>query len=219
VGAEGSGGPTVREIGKREEGNGIQGGAIAAPPVSSLRWRPPQPPIPWNGVRPAEHFGQTALQHLFPLGSFLHEKLPVFIWIHGGAMEWRSGSSIPFDGAVIAEFGVIVVTINYQLGIFGLLAHPLLSRESPYGVLGYYALLDQIAAMKWVQENIKGLAGIQIMLLLVVSLREIVVSLSTWYPLPRRVCSIKPLCKVVALLVDGRWISRYWKAKNPAPLL
>jgi para-nitrobenzyl esterase len=162
----------------------FKGIPYAAPPLGELRWRPPRPALPWDGVRAADHFGPSALQD--PQGDFFQreffpkplemsedclylniwtpalspeEKLPVFVWIHGGGLEWWSGSSIPFDGANLAELGVVVVTINYRLGIFGLFAHPLLSRESPDGVSGNYAILDQIAALKWVKENIRGFGG------------------------------------------------------------
>jgi para-nitrobenzyl esterase len=162
----------------------FKGIPYAAPPIGKFRWRPTQPPLPWAGIRKADHFGPAAVQE--PQGTFFQqeffpeplemsedclylnvwtpartpdEKLPVFVWIHGGGLEWWSGSSIPFDGANLAELGVVVVTINYRLGIFGLFAHPLLSRESPYGVSGNYAILDQIAALKWVKENIRGFGG------------------------------------------------------------
>jgi para-nitrobenzyl esterase len=162
----------------------FKGIPYAAPPIGKLRWQPPQPPLTWNGVRTADRFGPSALQD--PQGPFFRreffpeplemsedclylniwtparspdEKLPVFVWIHGGGLEWWSGSSIPFDGTNLAELGTVVVTINYRLGIFGLFAHPLLSQESPHGVSGNYAILDQIMALKWVKENIRSFGG------------------------------------------------------------
>lgn len=155
----------------------------AAPPVGGLRWKPPQPVPPWEGVRPCRQFGDSCPQPEGPwraLGSlgedclYLNlwvaagedrEPLPVMVWIHGGAFLSGSSSlegvsSTPlYDGRHLAGSGAVVVTINYRLGPFGFLAHPLLSRESPQGVSGNYGMLDQLAALQWVRRNIASFGG------------------------------------------------------------
>jgi para-nitrobenzyl esterase len=87
------------------------------------------------------------------------DKAPVFVWIHGGALVTGSSRQAMYDGAKLAAQGVIVVSINYRLGVLGYLAHPALSAESPLGVSGNYGLLDQIAALRWVQQNIAAFGG------------------------------------------------------------
>ena len=94
-----------------------------------------------------------------PAGSFSAKKLPVALWIHGGAFSHGFGHEMEFDGAEYAKRGVILVTINYRVGVFGYLAHEWLSRESSYGISGNYGMLDQIAALKWVRENIGAFGG------------------------------------------------------------
>lgn len=153
----------------------------AAPPTGAQRWKPPVAAPAWDGVLVADEFGDVCMQVLPPEGSFYFvefyqtpqpmsedclylnvwtpsersdEPYPVMVWIHGGAFIQGSGSLPSFDGTALASKGAVVVTINYRLGSFGLLAHPELSRESPRGVSGNYSLLDQIAALKWVQRNI-----------------------------------------------------------------
>jgi len=155
----------------------------AEPPIGELRWAPPQPVKPWRGVRPCAQFGESCAQPdgaAYQLGRLgedclylniwipenkAHESLPVMVWIHGGAflsgsasIELRPGARL-YDGGRLAERGVIVVTINYRLGPFGFLAHPLLSAQSPRHVSGNYGMLDQIAALKWVAENIEAFGG------------------------------------------------------------
>lgn len=155
---------------------------FAAPPVGDLRWREPQPAAPWKEVRPAVEFGAECMQAPYPENSpyytkprptsedclYLNvwtaaktasEKRPVMVWIHGGAFTRGSGSTPTYDGEKLAAKGVVLVTVNYRLGVFGFLAHPELSKESPHHVSGNYALLDQIAALKWVHENIAAFGG------------------------------------------------------------
>ncbi len=151
----------------------------AAPPVGELRWRPPQPAPRWEGVRRADEFGPVCPQRQRPdrpgvLGAtsedclFLNvwtqahrddRKLPVMVWIHGGAFIQGAGSWPFYDGAELARQGVVVVTINYRVGRLGFFAHPALTAESPEGPLGNYGLMDQIAALKWVERNIAAFGG------------------------------------------------------------
>jgi para-nitrobenzyl esterase len=155
----------------------------AKPPVGGLRWKPPQPVPPWEGIRPCAQFGDSCPQpetDQYDLGGlgedclYLNiwvaegragESLPIMVWIHGGAFQIGSASlqmnhgKTLYNGRKLAERGVIVVTLNYRLGPFGFLAHPLLSRESPQGACGNYGLLDQLAALQWVQKNIGFFGG------------------------------------------------------------
>lgn len=154
----------------------------AAPPVGKLRWQPPQRPAGWQGVRDCTQFGPACPQLPYPKGSvyareaepqsedclFLNvwtaakspdEKRPVMVWIHGGALTRGSGSIAPYDGARLARQGVVLVTINYRLGPFGFFAHPALARESQHDSAGNYGVLDQIAALEWVQRNIAAFGG------------------------------------------------------------
>ncbi len=155
----------------------------AAPPTGASRWKPPQPVPAWEGVRPCKQFGDSCPQPYAPwygLGSrgedclYLNvwvaageaeEPPPVMVWIHGGAflsgstsLELQRGLPL-YDGRGLAARGAVVVTVNYRLGPFGFLAHPLLSRESAEGVSGNYGLLDQLAALEWVRENIESFGG------------------------------------------------------------
>lgn len=155
---------------------------FAAPPVGKLRWQPPQPPAAWEGVRSCAEFGSVCPQNPYPAGSiyaqppqpqsedclFLNvwtaaekadEKRPVMVWIHGGALTRGSGSLGVYDGEALARKGVVLVTINYRLGPFGYFAHPALSKESPHASSGNYGVLDQIAALQWVNRNIAALGG------------------------------------------------------------
>ena len=160
---------------------------FAAPPVGDLRWKEPQPVVPWEGVKVADTFGPGAMQAKHdssnpwtsefywedpefsedclylnvwtPAPGKPGKKLPVAMWIHGGAYTGGWGYEPEFDGKVWAEKGVVLVTINYRLGIFGFLVHPLLTAESPHQVSGNYGLLDQIAALKWVHANIAAFGG------------------------------------------------------------
>ncbi|MEW6354773.1 MAG: carboxylesterase/lipase family protein [Planctomycetota bacterium] len=164
-----------------EERNGVRiyrGIPFAAPPVGDLRWKPPQPVVPWEGVRECIQYGPSCPQPTPLMGPppvkssedclYLNvwtpanrgdRKLPVMVWIHGGGFTTGSGSGPWYEGSALARQGVVVVTINYRLGPFGYLAHPLLSKESERNVSGNYGMLDQIAALKWVQENIAAFGG------------------------------------------------------------
>lgn len=153
---------------------------FASPPVGALRWRAPQPPAQWSGVRLADRFSPICMQRgaypvdappepmsedcLYlnvwaPAGVNAGDKLPVMVWIHGGGLRNGSASTPLYAGSELARRGVIVVTANYRLGAFGFLAHPELTRESSNQVSGNYGLLDQLAALQWVQRNIAAFGG------------------------------------------------------------
>ncbi|KQM19099.1 carboxylesterase [Novosphingobium sp. Leaf2] len=158
----------------------FKGIPFAAPPVGDLRWRAPQPARAWQGVRQADAYAHDCMQKPFggdaaPLGTPPSEdclytnvwkpqggaaKLPVIVWIYGGGFV-NGGSSPPtYSGAQLAKKGVMVVSFNYRLGRFGTFAHPALSAaKGDGGLLGNYGTLDQIAALKWVHDNIAAFGG------------------------------------------------------------
>lgn len=147
----------------------------AAPPLALLRWRAPQPPAHWDGIRKADAFGPVCMQNTAPSGQKANEdclylnvwtaaksaseRRPVMVWIYGGAFTGGSGSLPGYDGEALAAKGVVVVTFNYRLGAFGFFAHPELTKESDRRASGNYGLMDQIAALEWVQKNIAGFGG------------------------------------------------------------
>ena len=143
----------------------FKGLPFAAPPVGDLRWREPKAPAKWSTVRAANTFGATCAQaedclylNIYePAGAKAGAKLPVMVWIHGGAFIFGSGSA--YDGTQFAKQGVIVVMVNYRLGRAGWFAHPALTQENARGPLGNYGLMDQIAALKWVKDNIPAFGG------------------------------------------------------------
>lgn len=163
----------------------FKGVPFAAPPVGDLRWAPPQPVTPWDGVYKAYTFRNIPIQveerHPFYSHEFYQcrkpmsedclylniwtpadsteERLPVMFWIHGGGYKSGYSHEITFDGDALAQQGVILVTIEYRLGSFGYLAHAELVEENPQGTCGNYGLLDQIAALKWVRRNIAAFGG------------------------------------------------------------
>ncbi|MEV4783765.1 carboxylesterase/lipase family protein [Burkholderia sp. LMU1-1-1.1] len=146
---------------------------FAAPPVGALRWRAPQPVVPWQGVKQATGYApacaQTAVWVANPKSEdclYLNiwspekaAKLPVIVWIHGGGYYGGTAAQGGFDGGNLAGHGAVVVTLNYRLGIFGFFAHPELSAESPDHASGNQGLLDQIAALRWVKSNITAFGG------------------------------------------------------------
>jgi para-nitrobenzyl esterase len=152
----------------------FRGIPYAEPPVGPLRWTAPRPPRPWNGVREADTFSAGCAQIFaidFPKSEdclYLNvwtpaktggERLPVMVWIHGGGLRVGATSEPIYNGEELAAKGVVVVTVNYRLGVLGFLAHPELSRESPHGASGNYGLLDQLAALQWVRDNIAAFGG------------------------------------------------------------
>jgi para-nitrobenzyl esterase len=150
---------------------------FAAPPVGDLRWRPPQAPAAWTGVRDATAYGPMCMQMRqvtpdvkqsedcltlnvwTPAGFKPGGKLPVMVFIHGGSFTGGSGSNAIYDGTHFAERGVVLVTVNYRLGRLGFFAHPALTAEQPGAPLANYGMMDNIAALKWVQANIAAFGG------------------------------------------------------------
>lgn len=159
----------------------FKGVPFAAPPEGELRWKPPQPVAAWEGIRKCDAFGPDCPQAPYPAGSiyaspprkqsedclYLNvwtaasrgERRPVMVWIHGGALTRGSGATRAYDGTALAKKGVVLVTINYRVGPLGYLAHPELTAESRHRSSGNYGILDQIAALKWVQKNIAAFGG------------------------------------------------------------
>jgi para-nitrobenzyl esterase len=156
-----------------------EGIPFAAPPIGDLRWKPPQPVAPWQGVKECTKFSPAPMGYYsasFPVFSkppsedclYLNvwtpakmtgDKLPVMVWIYGGAFWFGEGSNPTYDGTNLAKHGAVIVTFNYRVGPLGWLAHPLLSKEDPHSSSGNYGLLDQIAALQWVQKNIAAFGG------------------------------------------------------------
>ncbi|WP_157579271.1 carboxylesterase/lipase family protein [Spirosoma montaniterrae] len=167
----------------RVEATGIRsfkGIPFAQPPVGDLRWREPQPPKNWQGVRQADKFGPRAMQRpIFGDMNFRsngvsedclylnvwtpaksgNEKLPVLVYFYGGGFMAGDGSEPRYDGESMAKRGIVALTVNYRLNVFGFMAHPELTKESPNKASGNYGLLDQSAALRWVQQNIAAFGG------------------------------------------------------------
>jgi para-nitrobenzyl esterase len=158
----------------------FKGIPYAQPPVGAMRWKPPADLPKWQGVQQATEFGPACVQprsrnagiYTNPPEKMSEDCLtlniwaprnaknaPVFVWIHGGALVGGYSHEAMYDGARMAAKGVVVVSINYRLGVLGYLAHPELSAESAEGISGNYGLLDQIAALKWVRRNIGAFGG------------------------------------------------------------
>jgi para-nitrobenzyl esterase len=166
--------------GKREGSvNAFLGIPYAAPPIGVLRWKPPMPAAKWDGVRQAKEFGARCMQpRVFDDMVFRDRamsedcltlnvwapanakaKLPVMVWIHGGGFVAGGSSEPRQDGHNLAQHGVVVVSMNYRLGVFGFFTHAELAAESDKKAAGNYGLLDQLAALEWVQRNIATFGG------------------------------------------------------------
>ena len=163
----------------------FRGVPFAAPPVGERRWRPPEPAAPWDGVREATVFAPSCMQkeqrsllpwteeympqnalsedclalNVWTGASSDSERRPVLVYIHGGAYTGGSGEVLLYDGEALAARGVVVVTINYRLGVFGFFSHPTLTQQSGHDASGNYGLMDQLAALAWVQRNIAAFGG------------------------------------------------------------
>ena len=159
----------------------------AAPPIGDLRWKEPQPVVPWEGVKVCDTFGHPGFQVVHYPGGYTTEwgygdepaysedclylnvytkapgqtgkKLPVAMWIHGGGLREGWGFEPEFDGEEWAAKDVVLVTINYRLGMFGFMSHPDLIAENPHGSSGNYGIMDQIQALKWIKANIEQFGG------------------------------------------------------------
>ncbi|MBN1118182.1 MAG: carboxylesterase family protein [Bacteroidales bacterium] len=152
----------------------FKGIPFAAPPVGDLRWKAPHPVEKWEGIKIATEYAPAPMQggnppsgksedclylNVWTPAKSPKDKIPVLVWIYGGGFSFGSTSEPVYDGTKLAEKGVVVVSIAYRVGQLGFLAHPELSAENPNGVSGNYGLLDQIAGLQWVQDNIAAFGG------------------------------------------------------------
>jgi para-nitrobenzyl esterase len=163
----------------------FKGVPFAAPPVGDKRWRAPEPPVKWEGVRAADAFGANCVQtitrekkpwtyefmahgdvsedclflNIWTAAARAGEKRPVFVYLHGGANTEGSGSIDSYNGEGLARKGVLMITVNYRLGVFGFFTHPELTKESDGRGAGNFALMDQMAALRWVKRNIAAFGG------------------------------------------------------------
>ena len=179
-------GPTVKTKNGMLEGtyvSGIEefkGVPYAAPPVGKFRWREPQPVKNWTGVRKADKFGPRAMQlpvfgdmdfrsngmsedclylNVWTPAKSANAKLPVLVYFYGGGFIAGDGSEPRYDGEAMSRRGIVAITVNYRLGVFGFFSYPELTKESPHHASGNYGLLDQAAAIKWVKENVAAFGG------------------------------------------------------------
>lgn len=158
----------------------FKGIPYARPPLANLRWKPPQPMSNWEGIKKATAFGPRAMQrpifddmnfrsdgvsedclylNVWTPATRIDEQLPVLLYFYGGGLFAGDGSEYRYDGENIARRGVIAITVNYRLNVFGFMAHPELTAESPNGSSGNYGHLDQVAALRWIKENVAAFGG------------------------------------------------------------
>src|ERR1022692_4763322 len=165
----------------KDGGRSFKGIPFGQPPVGDLRWREPQPVKNWNGVRKADQFGPRCVQrtsagadywfrsngmsedclylNVWTSAKSGNERLPVLVYVFGGGFQNGDGSEPRYDGENMARQGMLAVSINYRTNIFGFFVHPELTKESPHHAAGNYGLLDQVAALQWVQKNIAAFGG------------------------------------------------------------
>jgi para-nitrobenzyl esterase len=179
------GGQVAGVPGKDASITAFKGIPFAAPPVGDLRWRSPRPVVAWQGVKKADKFSASCIQNIvterkpwtyefmahneisedclylnvFTPAKAASDKLPVYMWIHGGGNVEGSTAVPVYDGEGLARKGVVVVSVNYRLGIFGSFTHPELSQESEHKASGNYQIQDLVAALKWIQANIAAFGG------------------------------------------------------------
>jgi para-nitrobenzyl esterase len=159
----------------------FKGIPFAQPPVGDQRWREPQPVRDWAGVRSADQFGPRCMQRTGPMADYWFrsngmsedclylnvwtparsgsESLPVLVYVFGGGFQNGDGSEPRYDGESMARKGIVAVSVNYRTNVFGFFSHPELTRESPHHASGNYGLLDQVAALRWVRQNIAAFGG------------------------------------------------------------
>jgi len=164
----------------------FKGIPFAAPPVGDLRWKAPQPVQPWTGVKQCDAFGASPMQNspapfsmwteeflipkepisedclylnVWTKATTPKEKRPVIVWIYGGGFGSGGCGCAIYDGEAMAKKGIVFVSINYRVGVFGFFAHPELTKESPNNASGNYGLMDQVAALQWVKKNIAAFGG------------------------------------------------------------
>ena len=164
----------------------FKGIPFAAPPVGELRWKAPEPAKNWSGIKKCEAFSASPMQNkpapfmcwteefiappeplsedclylnVWTAAKNSQEKRPVFVWIYGGGLSSGSAACAIYDGQEMAKKGVIFVSLNYRVGVFGFMAHPELSKESGKNASGNYGFLDQMAALRWIQQNIAAFGG------------------------------------------------------------
>ncbi len=164
----------------------FKGVPFAAPPVGDLRWQEPKPVKQWSDTLACKNFSASPIQNdpkpfmmwteefisppqplsedclylnIWSGASSADEKLPVLVWIYGGGFNSGSGACAIYDGKAIAKQGIVYVSINYRVGVFGFMAHPDLTKESQHNSSGNYGLMDQIAALKWIKNNIAAFGG------------------------------------------------------------
>ncbi len=155
----------------------FKGVPFAAPPTGDLRWKEPAPPVPWKGVRPAFSYSASPVQMVPPIGSakdmymsedclYLNiwapenaENCPVFVWFYGGALQGGTASDPSTNGVHLSHDGIVTVTVNYRVGAFGFMCHPDMKKEDPNGFSGNFGHRDQVAALRWLRENIGFFGG------------------------------------------------------------